>query len=409
MRIADLIFWAAAAGVVYAYLGYPLLLALLAALRPYPARTGMAPRSVSVIIAVHNEEAVIARRTREFLTALAQDHLDGEFIIVSDGSSDRTVQTAQEAIAGAAIAVPCQVIALPSHLGKAAALTAGCRVACHEIIVFADVRQVWAHDALPTLLQAFADPSVGGVSGELILETRPGVIAGVGLYWRYEKALRRLESKVYSMVGATGAISAVRRHLFRPIPTGTILDDVYWPLQVALQKSRVVYVAGALAYDRLPERTRDEFRRKVRTLSGNLQLLTRLPAVLLPWRNGIWFQYVSHKLLRLAVPWLLLLILTLSAMFHSPFYHALLAGQLLIYLLALLGMFHSIGARSRLAGAAASFLVLNAAAWVAFWVWVTGHAGRSWTRASYVLDDANIPRPQASNYDLYSLHPEGQA
>src|SRR5438132_2819396 len=116
------------------------------------------------------------------------------------------------------------------------------------------------------------------------------------------------------MVGATGAISALRRELFRPIPAGTIVDDVYWPLQVALQGFRVVLDPRALAYDRLPERTRDEFRRKVRTLSGNLQLVARLPETLLPWRNPVWFQFVSHKLLRLVVPWALLGLLATSAL-----------------------------------------------------------------------------------------------
>ncbi len=162
---------------------------------------------------------------------------------------------------------------LPARVGKAAALNAGCALAEHEIIVFADIRQTWEADALLLLLENFADPSVGAVSGDLLLRDADGVLAGVALYWRYEKMLRRLEGRVWSVVGATGAISAVRRQLFCAIPPGTLLDDVYWPLCVALQGFRVIHDRRAIAYDRLPSRTRDEFRRKVRTLSGNFQLL----------------------------------------------------------------------------------------------------------------------------------------
>src|SRR5207248_11746164 len=189
----------------------------------------------------------------------------------------------------------------------------GCAAAAGDVLVFADVRQTWAPDALARLLENFADPSVGAATGNLVIERAPGVLDGVGLYWCFEKWLRERESRFASMVGATGAISALRRELFRPIPGGTVLDDAYWPLQVALQGFRVVLDPRAIAHDRLPERTRDEFRRKVRTLSGNFQLVGRLPAALLPWRNPVWLQLVSHKLLRLLVPWLLVPLLVLSA------------------------------------------------------------------------------------------------
>src|SRR5262249_22324823 len=150
----------------------------------------------------------------------------------------------------------------------------------------------------------------------------PGVMAGVGLYWRVEKCLRKLESRLHSMVGVTGAICAVRRELFRPVPPGTLLDDVYWPMQVALQGHRVVHDERAHADARLPEKARDEFRRKVRTLSGNFQLVARLPETLAPWRNPLCWQFISHKLMRLAVPWALLAMLILSWFLPEPVYEA---------------------------------------------------------------------------------------
>jgi hypothetical protein len=162
-----------------------------------------------------------------------------------------------------------------------------------------------------------------------------------------------------------------------------ILDDLYWPMQVVMHGGRVVHDEAAHAFDRYPERARDEFRRKVRTLCGNFQLLAWLPAVLLPWRNPVWWQFVSHKVLRLLVPWALLTMLITSALLRDSVYRMALAGQVALYVVAVAGLWDAISARSRLAGAAASFVVLNAAAWVAFWVWASGGTRRAWGKVVY--------------------------
>src|SRR5262249_51180948 len=150
------------------------------------------------------------------------------------------------------------------------------------------------------------------------------------------------------------------------VPAGTILDDVYWPLAVARAGHRVVHEGRARAFDRLPETARDEFRRKVRTLTGNFQLMARMPAALLPWCNRLWWQFVSHRSLRLVVPWALLVMLAASGALAGPVYRLAFWGQIAVYTLGLLGTRPSIAGRSRLAARIASFLVLNAAAWVAF-------------------------------------------
>jgi cellulose synthase/poly-beta-1,6-N-acetylglucosamine synthase-like glycosyltransferase len=240
------------------------------------------------------------------------------------------------------------------------------------------------------LLENFADPEVGAVSGDLVLTNKPGVLRGVGAYWTFEKWLRRQESQVYATVGVTGAISAVRRELFQPIPPGVLLDDVYWPLHVVLQGYRVIHDERARAFDRLPDKAQDEFRRKVRTLAGNFQLLTRLPAALLPGVNPVWIQFVSHKLLRLVVPWALLTMLVLSALLPGMFYLAAFWLQVAFYTLGLGGMVAEPKPRGRLVAAASSFLVLNAAAFAAFWVWACGRASQSWTKVAYQPTPANI-------------------
>jgi poly-beta-1,6-N-acetyl-D-glucosamine synthase len=378
MTLVEVCFWTAALIVVYPYALYPVLAWALARLRGRPIfATKSAPRSVSVVVAAYNEEENIARRLDEMTCLLKAAELDAEVIVVTDGSTDATA-----AVARAHASPMVRVLELPARVGKAAALSEGCALAIHEILVFADVRQSWAVDALPRMLSNFMDPAVGAVSGDLIVQQSAGILGGVSLYWRFEKWLRRQESRFWSGVGATGAISAVRRGLFRPIPRGTILDDVYWPMQVALQGYRVVHDERAHAFDCLPERTRDEFRRKVRTLSGCLQLAARLPAVLSPRRNPIWLQFVSHKLLRLLAPWGLLVLFVASLLLPGPFYQTIFVCQAICYIAALLGLWTPAG-RWRPFAAAASFLVLNSAAWVAFWVWAAGRTDGAWGKAKY--------------------------
>ena len=379
-------FWLCFGGVAYAYLGYPLLIWLAAKVKPKAIRRDLvAPRSISVVIAAHNEEEQIGRRVAEFARALRHYSAESELIVVSDGSLDRTAEVAKSETA-----FPVQVVELNKRSGKAAALNAGCAAARKEIVLFADARQTWAADAISLLVENFADPTVGAASGDLVLESSPGEVAGVGAYWRYEKWLRKNESRFYSLTGVTGAICAVRRELFQPLPDGTLLDDVYWPLQVVMQRFRVVHDERAKAYDRLPTRTSDEFRRKVRTLTGNYQLLALSPRVLLPWRNPVWLQFISHKLLRLVAPWALIGMLAMCAsLLDRQVYRLLFAGQVVFYALAAGAVLGAV--RGRLASLAASFLVLNYAAWLAFWVWASGRAGASWRKTLYAAPPTQEP------------------
>jgi cellulose synthase/poly-beta-1,6-N-acetylglucosamine synthase-like glycosyltransferase len=377
------IFWFAAAMVMYVYVLYPVGIYLLARVRARQAESSApvaSPVSFSVVLAVHDEAARIGGRLDELLALIAATGRHAELIVVADGCTDGTA-----ALARSHPSTLVRVVELTENAGKAQALSRGCAAAHGDVLVFADARQRWATDALQQLLQNFQRAEVGAVSGELVIEAAPGVLAGVGLYWRYEKWLRRNEGRLHSTVGVSGSICAVRRELFRPIPRGVLLDDLYWPLQVAMQGRRVVYEQRAMAYDRLPRHLAGEFRRKVRTLSGNLQLAVMLPQALLPWRNPIWLQFLSHKLLRLLVPWMLVAMLLSSSLLDGLFYRAAFAAQLLCYGLALVALAGGPGSRWRLATMAASFLLLNAAAGLAFWVWICGRAEGAWKKAAYDL------------------------
>jgi cellulose synthase/poly-beta-1,6-N-acetylglucosamine synthase-like glycosyltransferase len=401
MTPSALVVWGCVLCIAYAYAGYPLLIMILSRLRPAPAVAGTEfAGSVSLVLTAFNEEAHIKRRIAELLKQLRECGREGELIVVSDGSTDRTAELART-FCGLGV----RVLESSVNYGKAAALTLACESATGDVVAFADTRQKWSNSALRSLLNNFSQVDVGAVGGELVLESADGVLANVGLYWRYEKWIRRSEARFFSTVGLSGSIAAVRRSLFRPIPVGVLLDDVYWPLQVVMQGYRVAFDGRALAFDRLPKNVSGEFRRKVRTLSGNFQLAATLPSALVPWQNPVWVQFVSHKLLRLVVPWAFLAELAAAVMHGGFIYQSLIFGQFAFLALALYGLTAGTALRSRAASAAAALFVLNAAAWIAFWVWASGRAKLSWTKTAYgapgrVPELALRPSADARELDL---------
>jgi hypothetical protein len=246
-----------------------------------------------------------------------------------------------------------------------------------EVLLMTDVRQPLSRGALRALLEPLSDPSIGCVSGSLVLAGNTGASA----YWRYEKAIRGFEARIGCMVGVSGSLYAIRRADFRELPSDVLLDDMFVPLQTAGVRKKIVLSHEAEAYDEAYG-DEQEFGRKVRTLAGNYQLVAKLPWLLLPFRNPVWFQLVSHKLLRLACPFVLIGLLWASlTLAFSPeptlpgrsFWQGLAAGQIMFYLLA------ACGARAgRLGSLARTFLVLNAAAVVGLWRFLRGSQRVAW-------------------------------
>jgi biofilm PGA synthesis N-glycosyltransferase PgaC len=334
----EALFWISFAVIVYVYVGYPLLLAAWARLAQRTPRKAAADAgwpSVSIVLAARDEGLRLPARIRNLLTI---DYPGPrELIVVSDGSTDDTTDVVR-AFGGAVT-----LVEVPAG-GKPSALNAGVARSRGDILVFADARQQFSHDALVHLVANFADPQVGGVTGELVLDaeiddTDSTVGDGVGLYWKYEKWLRRNESQVWSTLGATGAIYALRRELWRRLPADTLLDDVLAPMRAVLAGRRVVFEERARAYDRTSANATAESRRKVRTLAGNYQILVQEPRLLLPVVNPVWLQYVSHKIGRLFVPWALAGAFFASAvlMFDGWIYAVAFAFQALFYGLAAYG------------------------------------------------------------------------
>jgi cellulose synthase/poly-beta-1,6-N-acetylglucosamine synthase-like glycosyltransferase len=373
----EILFWTAASFVAYTYLGYPCWLALKARLSPQRVRRGHCMPFLSVVIAACNEEAHI---TRKIDNLLEQDYPEDRYqiLVVSDGSTDQTNQL----VAGYAQRNVFLVV-LPEKAGKAVALNQGVGRTCGEIVVFADVRQRFERDALRRLASNFADPNVGCVSGELILvdPVAGGSQTEMGSYWRYEKAVRRLESDSGSVVGATGAIYAIRRRLYRALPPGTILDDVLIPLNVVRQGYRAVFDNGARAYDQISQGLDQEWARKVRTLAGNLQLLQFSPSLALPGRSPLWWRFLSHKIFRLLVPFALCCTLAASLCGPGTLYLVAAGAQLLFYLTALVGWLLPPLRKLRPVKLAVFFVVINLAAVAGCWLWITGRCASSWRPA----------------------------
>ncbi|HXM22326.1 MAG TPA: glycosyltransferase family 2 protein [Terriglobales bacterium] len=369
-------FWGATALVAYTYFGYAGWLWLRSRWRCTEVRRGPYSTFISVLMIVRNEERVLERKLENLLTLDYPAELM-QLVVVSDGSTDRTEAILHEHARNPRV----NVLLNQLSRGKASGLNDALELAQGDIVVFTDARQNIEPGALRLLLENFADPKVGCVSGELMLgDPQTGETGeGLGIYWTVEKRIRELEAVSGSVVGATGSLYAIRRNLLVPLPPEAILDDVYLPMQVVRQGFRVVFDARARAWDSADLGSGQEFARKVRTLSGNYQLLQLAPW-LLTSANPIRFEFVSHKLLRLVVPFALAGILVASLVLRAPVYRLALALQVAFYGLSFLAIAQlKRGPVARMADAGFTFVVLNTAAVVAFANFVSGRKA-AWIR-----------------------------
>jgi cellulose synthase/poly-beta-1,6-N-acetylglucosamine synthase-like glycosyltransferase len=352
-------FWLSFAVIAYTYAGYPLIMFLLSRMAARPWRRAPFNGSVSIVMAVHNGAQKVQSQV-EHLISLEPETVQ-EIIVVSDGSTDRTAEILDQISNPRVYSIP-----LPEQVGKAAALNHGISAATGDVILFIDIRPRVASGALPQLLSNFADPTVGCVAGELVLSSEGHDAASSavsGVYWRYEQWIRNCEAAFDSPVGVYGGFYAARRALVEPFPAGIILDDMYQPLSIVRRGYRSVLDRAAIVNDVWPGKVAGEFARKVRTLAGNFQLISLAPWTLSP-ANRVLFQLVSHKLLRLVVPYFFVLLLV-SAMWlgvSSPVWAVIAAAQWIFWLAAAASLKVHVPVIHRIASAAGAMLVLNVAA-----------------------------------------------
>lgn len=331
--IAQGIFWIGVAVPVYTCFGYPLVLIALQSVRRRRVRKAPYEPSVSLLIPAYNEGHIIARKIQNSLVLdYPEDRL--EIVVASDGSKDRTAEIAQELADGERV----RVLAYPVNRGKMATLNDAVRELRGEIVVFSDASAMLRPDSVRKLLSNFADPEVGAVSGRYTVAKADEVDIGRSedAYWRYETWLKVQESELASTLGGHGHLHAIRRELY-PFPAAaTINDDYVIPLSVLARGYRSVYEPAAIIYEEAHEMT--GFGRRVRIMAGNMQQLGYIRSLLRPLRPLPLFFFLSHKVMRLLMPFAMVAALIANLfLLRQPVYLALFIVQAAFYGLALLG------------------------------------------------------------------------
>lgn len=334
-------FWIALLGIglpVYSYIGFPVLLFLLASVvqmgrdayylvsRSERRRRSKHVPRVTLVIAAYNEEKVIERT---LTTCLALDYPRDslEILVGSDGSADRTEEIVRQFEDRGV-----RLLAFRERRGKLSVLKDTVAQATGEVLVFSDANTLLQPDALRRIVRHFNNPAIGAVCGELRFYSPDGARKDEGLYWRYEQILKMLESRLDSTLGANGALYAMRRDSFPALPARLITDDFVIPLRVRSTGRRVIYDPEAVALEEAPSGLHDEFKRRVRIGAGNWQALWYCRDLLLPWKGFVSFAFWSHKVLRWFAPFCLLAGLIANAfLLSSRFWQVVLALQVAFY------------------------------------------------------------------------------
>jgi cellulose synthase/poly-beta-1,6-N-acetylglucosamine synthase-like glycosyltransferase len=379
----EILLWCLVALVGYAYAGYPCLLSAIVLVRP--RSTGSAPiqPTVSVIIAAFNEEKDIARKL-EMVLAMDYPPALRQIIVASDCSTDRTHEIVERfAARGVELAV------LPERGGKTAAQNLAVLRASGDILVFTDATTELAPDAIRRLVEPFADARVGCTGAQLEYQSTRGTAVGRGggLYWRYEKCVKELESRANSLIGVSGCLYAVRRALYAPIDPD-LISDLVIALDVFSTGHVSVYVPDAVAFEQTHERADREFTMRARVVVRSIHALVKRAGLLNPLRAGLFaLQLWSHKVLRYLVPELLIAVLLLSAWLafapvpRAPLYAWLTGLQVLAY--AAVPAAYLLCRRFNIATGPLSapfyFVLANAAALWGFIVYLRGGREVTWT------------------------------
>ena len=373
----EIVFWSCLAALFYTYLGYPLLLVAISCLRAKVVLSADIMSSVTVIITAYNEERHLGAKLENTL-ALDYPKALLEVIVASDCSSDRTDHIVQEYAKRGV-----QHHRQPQRLGKTAAQNAAVELAHGEIILFSDATTLYQPDVLRALMPNFADPSVGCVAGRLVYvdQTDSSVGRGARSYWNYESFIKQHESRVCSLIGASGCLYAVRRSAYVPLYHEACSDFIIATKMVE-QGLRAVYEPKAVCTEETNQQAGRELKMRVRVIAQTFTDLWRHRNMLNPLKSGFYaVQLISHKIMRYLVPLFLIAILLASAIlaFGSPFYLIAFVAQLASYTAAFAAwMLERAGVHSRLLALPQYFVLTNVASIVACYQFLRGERYAHW-------------------------------
>ena len=374
---AEAFFWLSAAAVLYTYAGYPLLLAIMSRVRPRVVRRGELTPSVSIIITAYNEERDLDAKLENTL-ALDYPRELLEIIVASDCSSDRTDTIARD-FADRGV----RLVRQPQRLGKTAAQNIAVAQATGEIILFSDATSLYQTDVVRRLMPSFADSTVGCVAGRLIYVDPAGSRVGRGArsYWDYETLLKRHESRVCSLIGASGCLYAVRRSAYVPLYPEACSDFIIATKMIE-QGLRAVYEPAAVCMEETNRRAGKELKMRVRVIAQTFTDLWRHRAMFNPLRSGFYaVQLFSHKVLRYFMPFFLIGILAASVLLAagSRAFLVLAIAQLFGYLSALFAwVLERLGVHNRLLALPQYFVLANVASLIGFYKFLHGERYASW-------------------------------
>ncbi len=374
--MAEIAFWFAIGLIAFTYVGYSLVILVLSRLVHNPVRRSPIEPRVTYLITAYNEEKNIAAKLEQVLTLdYPADRL--EIIVASDGSTDRTDQIVK-GFSDRGV----RLIRVEGRVGKTETQNQAVRQASGDIVIFSDATTRYERSAIRNLVRNYADPSVGAVSGRYEYCNPTGAAIGLGsiLFWRYENAIKTMQTDIKTVTGCCGCIYSVRRDAYAPLPAD-IISDLVEPLKVLEKGYRIVFEPDAIAYEETTEKSQEEFRMRVRVITRGMRGLLYMKTLFNPLRHGfVAFQLLSHKVLRWFIP-VFMAIALVSNLFllGVPFYNAALALQLAFYALALIG--YVAEPRNLLAKPLTIplyFVTVNLAAVVAMYRIWRGHKAVTW-------------------------------
>lgn len=375
----EVVFWLSAVTLFYSFIGYGVALLAVSRLKPVrPEPPDWAPPRVSFLIAAHNEGAVIADKLKNTL-ALDPGGAEVEIVVVSDGSTDATAGIARS------VDDPRITVLEAGRIGKSAALALGLERCNGDVVVFSDANAMLTQGTLKALLRHFADPTVGGVCGQITVTGADGRTAGMGfsegLFWRYDQALKRAESRLGGTVSAQGSVYAMRRDLVS-IPGSGLADDFMISVGAVAAGRRLVFEPRARTAEIVTESVGSEMRRRVRSAELSWRSLIHSAQLMNPIRHG-WYawQLISHKLVRRLNPlFLVLLLISNMALIGQGWVYLLTGlGQVAFYGIALAALARPAFRRSRIASIASFFVLSHAAMAIGFLRYALGQKSVVWT------------------------------